>query len=619
MAGYTLRNISGSSSKSWLGSIQNNIKSLSFLGMKWDDNLIKQSKAIGITEAAEDAMYSLYGQQGFFSGSDIGQKEFVAFYDREYPTRRDFLRKFAANCEIENIIEIISDEAIIYDDANYFAYPNTKVLKSILKAEKAKQIIDDLNESYKKIYFAFGFNSGHDAWHYMKKFLIDGFLAFEIIYDQDSKNNAKNVIGFKELDPVSLEPELRKDAKGNDVRVWVQYRGDSKRERELLDTNLIYISWARSNFVSRLSYVERLVRSFNMMRTMENSRIIWNMINSQYRMKLVVPIGSQSETKARTRLAEMRSVYKEDITINDQSGEITINGQPNFSYAKTYIIPSKDGAQTEIGSIKPEGYDLSGVDSLKYFWVRFMAETKVPQNRLTMSMTSTAGDGGGSQSGSTWSDGSDSIAREEMRFSYFINRIRSMFQEVLLKPTWMQFVLKHPEFQNDIALRGAIGLSFTEENLFTVAKQRQIAKSGSDIVTSLMNIKQPTIGPDGKITDEAYFDPKFLVEKYMQYTDDDIKLNEKYKAQRKEQINKLAKSFARLIAASGPIEGGESTGGMGSEFGEGGFGSEGGGIGSLGGGMPGEEAPSGEAPLTGGEAGGEGEAPAGEENLEIGL
>jgi len=478
-SGFTLRNIDGKPS-GFIASIQKNIRFLSALGMKWNDRIIKQSKGIGVTEAVEDTMYNLYGQSQIFSGTDIGQKEFIAFYDKEYPTRRDFLRRFAMNGEIEHVLEVIADETIIYDDSNYFAHPNTRVLKSVLKSEKAKEIIDDLNAAFKKIYYAFGFNDGHDGWHYLKKLLIDGFLAFEIIYDVDEKDNAHNVIGFKELDPVSLEPELKRDEEGNEYKVWVQYRGDSERQRELLDANLIYISWARANFISRLSYVERLVRSFNMLRTLENSRIIWNVINSQYRMKIVVPIGTQSEAKARTRLAELRGMYKEDITIADESGEVTINGQPNFSFAKTYILPSKDGTTTEIDSFKPEGYNMNDTDSLKYFWLRFIVESKVPESRFSSSPEGGGGSGGGSDGGN-WSAGNDGIAREEMRFSYFINRIRSIFKDMLIKPMWMQFVLKHPEFANDMNLRGAIGLLFVEENLFTIAKQREVASVGANL------------------------------------------------------------------------------------------------------------------------------------------
>ena len=582
MAGFTLKRMD-QNQMGWVKNIQRNIRYLSQLGMRWQDKLIKQSKSIGIAEAQLDSMYGLY-YQGNYMGTDYGQKEFIAFYDKEYPTRRDFLRKFAMNGEIEHVLEVIADESIIYDTNNYFAYPNTRNLKSVLKQEKAREIVDDLNEAFKKVYYAFRFNQGHDAWHYYKKFLIDGFLAFEIIYDGEGDKDAKNIIGLKELDPVSLEPEIRIDEKdGNEYRVWIQYRGDTQKQRELLDSNLIYMSWARGNFISRLSYVERLVRSFNMLRTLENSRIIWNVWNAQMRVKILVPIGSQSEAKARTRLSELRGMYKEELNIDDQSGEVTYNGSPQFNFAKTFIIPTKNGETTEIGGFQPEGYDLSNVDSLKYFWLRFVIETKVPQSRFSSQLT-------GEASSNPWSSGSEGADRDEIRFSYFINRVRAIFQEILLKPLWLQFVIKHPEFIKDQSLRAAIGLQFIEENLFKLIKQRDMAEKGASTVSTMMGIMEPTVNPDGSPGETPFFDAKFLVEKYMEFTDEDAKLNKKYKTERAEEIKKLAKAYARINAASGVGqegggEFGEGLGGGGGEaFGGSSFGGEDlGGGGDLGG------------------------------------
>jgi hypothetical protein len=561
MAGFTLKSLDNRSA-GLVSRLQRNIRYLASLGMKWDQEVLQQSKSIGVAEAQMDSLYGLYYQQGQYMGIDVGQKEFIAFYDKEYPTRRDFLRKFAMNGEIEHVLEIIADETVIYDDQNYFAYPSTQQLKSVLKAEKAKEIVDDLNEAFRKIYFAFGFNQGHDAWHYAKKFLIDGFLSFEIIYDGEGTDDAKNVIGFKEVDPISLEPEIRKDTDGKEYRVWIQYRGDTQRQRELLDSNLIYVSWARGNFISRLSYVERLVRSFNMLRTLENSRIIWNVWNSQMRVKILVPIGTQSEAKARTRLSELRGMYKEELTIDDQSGEVNYNGQVQFPFAKTFVIPTKDGTQTEIDGFQPQGYDLSNTEALKYFWMRFIIETKVPSTRFSQDP------GGGS---STWSGNAEGVAREEIRFENFIGRIRSIFQEIILKPTWLQFVIKHPEFQKDQSLRSAVGLDFVEDNLFAEAKERDLAEKAAATISTLMGITQPTILPDGTPGDENYFDPKFLVEKYMSMTDAETKLNARYKKERKDELRKLAEAYARIIAAKGGGAGGDM--GMGgAEGGAGGFG-----------------------------------------------
>ncbi|HUX78271.1 MAG TPA: portal protein [Alphaproteobacteria bacterium] len=588
--------------------------------MKWDHEILQQSKSIGVAEAQMDSMYGLYYQQGQYMGIDIGQKEFIAFYDKEYPTRRDFLRKFAMNGEIEHVLEVIADETIIYDQSNYFGYPNTQDLKAVLKQDKAREIVDDLNEAFKKVYFAFGFNKGHDAWHYCKKFLIDGFLSFEIIYVGEDDEDAKNVIGFKEVDPVSLEPEIRKDEDGKEYRVWIQYRGDSERQRELLDSNLIYISWARGNFISRLSYVERLVRSFNMLRTLENSRIIWNVWNAQMRVKILVPIGTQSEAKARTRLSELRGMYKEELTIDDQSGEVNYNGQVQFPFAKQFLIPTREGVQTEIDGFQPQGYDLSNTEALNYFWMRFIIETKVPNSRF-----SNDPNGGGQ---STWTSNAEGVQREEMRFENFINRIRAIFQEIILKPTWIQFAIKHPQLMDDEALRSVIGLDFNEENLFTMAKERDLAEKSAATITTLMGITQPTVNSDGTPGEENYFDPKFLVEKFMEMTEGEIKLNIKYKKERREQIRKLAAAYAKIMKARGGGEGmGAEGGGFGEEgggFGGGGLGGGGGGGefdfgggGDLGGGGEfGEEG----GDLGGGEFGAEGEFGApGEEELDLDL
>ena len=607
-AGFVLKSLDGKR-MGLLGNVQRNILQLASLGMKWDEKIIKQSKSIGIAEAQLDNMYGLY-YQGNYAGTDYGQKEFIAFYDKEYPTRRDFLRKFSMNGEIENVLEIIADETIIYDDNNYFGYPNTKNLKSVIKQEKAKEIVDDLNEAFRKVYYAFKFNQSHDAWHYLKKFLIDGFLSFEIIYDGEGEENAKNIIALKEIDPIELEPEIRinKD-NGQEYRVWVQFRGDARKQRELLDSNLIYISWARGNFISRLSYVERLVRSFNMMRTLENSRIIWNVWNAQMRVKILVPIGSQSDAKARTRLSELRGMYKEELNIDDTSGEVTYNGSPQFNFAKTFVIPTREGTQTEIDGFQPAGYDLSNTESLKYFWQRFVVETKVPGNRFSSNTENTV---------ASWGSGGEGIAREELRFSNFINRIRSIYQEVLLKPLWIQFILKHPEFKEDEILKGSIGLEFVEENLFKKMKERDLAEKGANTVTTLSNIKEPTVNPDGTPGEKNFFDPKFLVEKFMEFTEQDIKLNAKYKRERDEEIKKLARAYARIIVASGGTPG---TAGGGGELGGGGFGGLGGGgeAGGFGGaGGFGEEIGGAGGETAGGEAGG-GEETAGGGGEELGL
>jgi len=543
---FILKSLGSQNTESISRRLEGNLLNLSAIGIKWNSSLIKQMRGIG---AEESALNDGIGNNTVISDdiefrrhSNIaGQNDFIAFYDQSYQMRRDFLRKFALQGEIDYVLETIADETIINDDMHYFAYPATKRLKSILNKDNGKDIVDGINNAYRRIYHLFHFNEGNDAWHYVKKFLVDGFLAFEIIYatSPDGKR-ATDIVGFQELDPVTLQPDIKKDEKGNEVKVWIQNKGDSNNERILLDTNVIYISWARNNFISHLSYCERLIRSFNMLRTLENSRIIWNVQNAQKRIKIVVPVGTQSEQKVKTRLRQLEAQYKEDINIDNMSGEITVNGQPKFSFAKNFIFPSKEGTQTEISEMGVEGHDLNSTEQLKWFWQRFMIETRLPKDRFNMIF-----DG---NEVSAIPDNS-TMTREEYKFSLFINRIRDIFKEILIKPTWNQFCLRHPDFAKSNIIKNSLGLEFVEENVFALAKEKAILEQGTGIVSTLAGLQNPDQTP--------VFSMRFLLQKYLSFSDDDWALNEKML----EEEKKKAEEQGQGAAPGGDMGGGMDMGG----------------------------------------------------------
>ena len=590
MPKYVLKALDSNSAPLNTGAIrpfERNLLNLSALGIKWNTSLIKQIRTepdTGTTDPNQLGYINpgMFGSDDYYTRAHIniaGQNKFIAYYDQTYQMRRDFLRKFALQSEIDTVVETIADEVIVNDDMHYFAYPNTKKLSNILKPKEGKMIVDELNNAYRHVYHMFNFNESNDAWHYVKKFLIDGFLAFEIIYS-DKNEKADNIIGFKELDPVTMKPRIKKDKSGNDIKVWIINEGDAEKERELLDTNVIYISWAKNNFISHFSYVERLIRSFNMLRTLENSRIIWNIQNAQKRVKIVVPIGTESDQIARTRLRQLESYYKEDINIDNISGEITVNGQPKFSFAKTMVFPSKEGVSTEISEIGIEGHDMNSTESLKWFWQRFMIDTKLPKDRFNMLFE-------GNEVSAI--PDNNNMTREEYRFSLFISRIRDLYQEILIKPTWLQFCLRKPDFAGNNVLKNAIGLTFVEENIFRVARENANLQVSANIINTMYAIKDDT----GK----SVFSLKFLLQKYMMLNDEDWTLNEKLKKQEEEEA---------LKAGTVQPEGGAETG-----FGElGGFGGEAGGFREPEGGLetagvefeePPVEAPTVEAPPEGGE------------------
>ena len=160
------------------------------------------------------------------------------------------------------------------------------------------------------------------------------------------------------------------------------------------------------------------------------------------------------------------------------------------------------------------------------------------------------------------------MTKEEYKFSLFINRVRDLFQELLIKPMWIQFCFKYPQFQNNEILRSAIGITYVEENIFQKEKERAFLEAGANTINTLSNMKKS----DGQ---SPMFSSKFLFEKFLMLSEDDWKLNEKYL---KEEANENKNAQQQPNNAGGMPMGGADAGGFGDMGGGadmgGGFGEE---------------------------------------------
>ena len=512
MAGFTDRNGPLSTNKRAF-SLSNSLKQLSSFGMRYDDLVLRQSQAIGPMEDAigygqiNPLGYDnddIYGAFAAMSMTDTNLKKNIPFFDKDYTGKRDDLRRFALNDEIEDILDILCDETIVYDDKNFFCQPE------ILGMDVSENVEKDLQKYFKQIYQYFGFTQDQSAWYYYRKFLIDGYLAFEIVYSPDQKT----IIGFKELDPVTLIPGYNND---DGKKVWVQYKDDPIKQRKLYDSQIIYLSYSSITTSSRVSYIERLVRSFNLLRIMEHTRVIWATTNSSFRMKFIIPVGGKSKTRAKQSLAQLMHSYKENVDFDWDSASLSTDGKPMLAFNKEYWLPSKEGESPEIETLGGDGPDLSDTEALKYFSDKLKQVSKIPYSRFLYE------DGGGD-----FNMAADGMIRDEIKFSKFIKRLRSVFQEALVKPLYIQMCLKYPEFENDPQFKTQVALRFNEENVFAELKEMEIMEKRLDFIgnmrDSLMTTNQETM------EEEYYFSLDYLVKRYLKLKDDDITANAASKA-----------------------------------------------------------------------------------------
>jgi hypothetical protein len=437
-------------------------------------------------------------------------KGYFGVAEESYQKKKEQIRKFALQDEIEEILDIICEESIVFDSGNKFAS-----IKLNYKVDQT--ILDELNAEYNKLYNYFGFYDAIQASDYFRKWLIDGFLAFEIVYNEQQTD----IIGFVEIDPASLTPGL--DPQTNEKIWFVNQRmgagGQIIQDRILYDSQIIYISYSKSDMTSRISYVERLIRSFNILRTMEATRIIWAVTNASYKTQYIIPVGSVQSVRGRQTLAQAMNSYKEIVDFDWDSGEIYTNGRPMLQFYKDIFMASEGGETPQIQNIGNDGPEISDTETLKYFRDKLRQASKIPSSRFEKEQ----GEG-------MFTMTADGIAREEIRFSKFIARLRSVFQEILIKPLYIQMCLRHPEIQTDMNFRVNMGLDYYKDSVFEQNKEIELLQKQSDFISSIMSTM---VERDAEGNETPYFDFDFIVRRYFGMSDEDLKLNQRYKDEKK--------------------------------------------------------------------------------------
>lgn len=500
------------------------IRRLSSFGMNYKDDVIKNVRSSDLTLQTQNLqMNPVTGQIGSLNDENVQvlfarmsatdpslSKGYFTLSSADYQKKKETLRKFALQDEIEEILDIICDEAIVYDGVNKFAD-----LKLNYKVDQ--NILNEFNEEYNKMYNYFGFYDAVQATNYFRKWLIDGFLAFEIVYNPEQTE----IIGFVELDPATLTAGI--DPTTNE-KIWFVNQttnpsGQTMQDRILYDSQIIFISYSRADMVSRISYVERLIRSFNILRTMEATRIIWAVTNASYKTQYIIPVGSVQSPRGRQTLAQAMANYKELVDFDWDSGEIKTNGRPMLQFYKDIFMASEGGETPQIQNLGGDGPEISDTEALKYFRDKLRQASKIPFSRFEKEQ----GEG-------IYSMNAEGIAREEIRFSKFIARLRSIFSQILIKPVYLQMCLKHKSIMSDLNFKVNLGLEYNKDSVFEQSKEIELLQKQSDFISSIMS---SIVEHDADGNEVPYFDFDFIVREYLGMSEEKLKLNQRYKDEKK--------------------------------------------------------------------------------------
>lgn len=520
MLGYTrnagIRDKSFSKRLNNLGSI---IQSIGNFGIVINKKVLDNKVAIPEDPRLEGDIYSML--DSFGGGGSNNQRTSHPQYNQSdqilRQARRWNLIMMSKNPELEDVVETLTDEVIVYDkNATYCcsARLNTLMLdeKSISTTD-AKELEEMITDMFPKLYRMLGFyKSG--AKKLFQEWLVEGKKAWEIVYD--SLENPKKIIGMVPIDPLSLIEHWDED--GN--RWYIQepnltnrtnmygIHGNNTQQRTLHDSQIVFWDWDASGF--KFSYLERLIRAFNIYRAIERMKINWWVMNSQFRTQIIIPTHGKSRQRAAETLSAAMQRYRDHVEFSDVDGSIKVNGSVNIPANKEYWLADTTAGKPEISQVGGEGYDLSSADT-STFKKNLLELTKLPLDRFDPS------------SSDSWNIDPTSAKRQELKTAKFVQSLRTSMSEIILKPLIIQICLTKPNLINSYELLDAVVIDFLSENIFSQKIEMEVMNEKVEFIGNLMEKLQRT---DSEGNVKPFFSLNFLVAKYDILTPEEAEKNE---------------------------------------------------------------------------------------------
>lgn len=385
---------------------------------------------------------------------------------------RNDLLMFAENSEIKKAIKIIANEIIVTQmkSNKYPVFPVINLTQiSEDKQEVASAIQKYLDEVfYPKLYQMLGLKK-KGLSKIIKEYLTTGKIAFEIIYD--NIKNPKDIIGIIPIDPATLQ-KFKKDD-----NVWYIQKPimDSSSERILHENQVILIEWNEYDF-GFVSYADKLRRPFNIMRSMQTSKVLWFATKSQVRMHIKLALGDMTRIDATDKLKNAREKFTNQYSFNDSTGEVKFNNAPlNSGYREFFTAETANSGSPEIEEVNTNGPDLTEVDSLNWWQRSYWLETEIPYDRIDPNSSDSWG----------FTDVA-SLRKIEVNFSKFIEDIREQLNEMFLKPIIIQLTLQELEIGIDLSLLDTIEIDWQAFNQYDKLGELEIINKKVEIATNMV-------------------------------------------------------------------------------------------------------------------------------------
>ena len=460
--------------------------------------------ALSITSAA---YYGTYVDQ---DGTAKNEVELISRY-----------REMSMQPEIESAIDDIINEAICHDDDGKTIQI---VLDDLNVGDKIKKAIKAEFATVLKL-----FNYSNMAHDIFRRYYVDGRLYYHIIINRD--NPVDGIRELRYIDPRKLR-KIREIKKNKDERTGVDimnvvneyYIYNDKVTsgssagfgpvgvRITTDSIISVVSGlmdSRRSIV--LSYLHKAIKPLNQLRMIEDATVIYRISRAPERRIFYIDVGNLPKLKAEQYLRDIMVKYKNKLVYDSATGEVR-DDRKFQSMMEDFWLPRREGGKgTEIDTL-PGGQNLGELEDVKYFEKKLYKALNVPVSRLN---PETSGFSIGRVA---------EVTRDEMKFTKFVERLRTKFSDLFDQALKTQCVLKGictADEWNDF--KEHIHYDFIKDSNFTEMKEAELMKER----LGLLDAVDPYVG--------RYYSQAWVQRNVLRMNDDEIKQMQKEMDQEKEQ------------------------------------------------------------------------------------
>jgi hypothetical protein len=425
-------------------------------------------------------------------------------------TENDLLRRYrevSAFAEVDQAINEITDEAIVFDDEKY---PVRLQLDDLKIPETIKK---KFNECFEEILQLLKFDDrGHDIF---RSWYIDGKVYYHVMFD--GENFKDGIAEVRYIDPRKIKKikNVKKGRMANGVEVVKEIeeyflyndKGIDDKTTQGVRLTKDSVVLCTSGLVDPnnsliLSHLQKAIKPANQLKMVEDALVIYRMTRAPERRIFYVDVGNLPKGKAEQYVNEIMNKFKNKLVYDATTGEIA-DSKRHMSMMEDFWMPRREGGKgTEITTLAG-GQNLGQIEDIEYFKSKLMRALNVPIGRLQPDQTFNIGR-------------SNEITRDELKFMKFVKRLRAKFNQLFMDLLKIQLVskgvIRHEEWE-DISRN--IALDYLRDNQFSEMKE-------ADLLNSRVAILQQIDQYVGK-----YYSKAWVRKNVLRMTDEDIEEIEK--------------------------------------------------------------------------------------------